>query len=141
MLDFIKRWWLRNKTESIVGMPEKRDIYNVSLQNIDIRSNANKLVRVYYLSLGEDSIGDFSTYIPPSVISITNKVFLSIDDRGAVMALQDTEEEYSDLPVGLLITYPDTILKNTYFILHVSQDTLRKYNISTDVVRTYIILT
>jgi hypothetical protein len=132
MLNLLKRWWLRNKTESTVGMPEKSDVYNVSLQNIDIRSNANKLMRVYYLSLGEDSIGDFSTYIPPSVISITNKVFLSIDDRGAVMALQDTEEEYNDLPVGLLITYPDTILKNTYFILHISQDTLRKYNINTN---------
>ncbi len=141
MLDFLKRWWLKNKTENSIDMPQKRDIYNVSLKNIDIKSNANKLVRVYYLSLGEDSIGDFSTYIPPSVISITNKVFLSIDERGAVMALQDTEEEYSDLPVGLLITYPDTILKNTYFILHVSQDTLHKYNInSNDINRSLIFI-
>jgi len=130
MLNRIKKWWLRNKTQDTVDMPEKSDIYNVSLQSIDIRSSANKLVRVYYLNLGEDSIGDFSTYVPPSVISITNKVFLSIDDRGAVMALQDTEEEYTDLPVGLLITYPDTILKNTYFILHIGQDTLSKYSIS-----------
>ena len=132
MLNLVRKWWLRNKPESTVNMPEKSNVYNVSLKNIDIRRNANKLVKVYYLSLGEDSIGDFGTYIPPSVISITNKVFISIDERGAVMALQDIEEEYNDLPVGLLITYPDTILKNAYFILHISQDTLYKYDISTD---------
>ncbi len=128
----MKKWWLRNKRESTATIPEEGTIYNVSLKNIDIRRNINKLVKFYYLSLGEDSVGDFSTYIPPSVISITNKVFLSIDERGTVMALQDTEEEYSDLPVGLLITYPDTILKNTYFMLYISQDTLYKQNISTN---------
>ncbi len=141
MLDIIRKWLQRHNTKGTVGITEKDDVYNVSLQNIDLRSNANKLVKVYYLSLGEDSIGDFRTYIPPSVISITNKVFLSIDERGAVMALQDTEEEYSDLPVGLMITYPDTILKNTYFILHVGQDTLHKYNINkNDVNRSLIFI-
>jgi len=132
MLNLIKKWWLRNKTEGTDDASENSAVYNVSLRNIDIRRNVNKLVKFYYLSLGEDSIGDFGTYIPPSVISITNKVFLSIDERGTVMALQDTEVEYSELPVGLLITYPDTILKNTYFMLHISQNTLHKYNISTN---------
>jgi hypothetical protein len=132
MLDLIKRWLLRNKPEGTAKMPEQNTIYNISLQNIDIRRNVNKLAKFYYLSLGEDSISDFSTYIPPSVISVTNKVFLSINERGAVMALQDTEEEYNDLPIGFLITYPDTILKNTYFMLHISEDTLYKHNISTN---------
>jgi hypothetical protein len=132
MLNLIKKWWSKSKAKGTANVLEKEAVHNVSLQNIDIRSNVNKLVKFYYLTLGEDSVGDFSTYIPPSVISVTNRVFLSINERGAVMALQDTEEEYSDLPVGLLITYPDTILKNTYFMLHINQDTLHKYNISTN---------
>jgi hypothetical protein len=132
MLNLIKKWWSKSKAKSTADVLEKEAVHNFSLQNIDIRSNIKKLVKFYYLTLGEDSVGDFSTYIPPSVISVTNRIFLSINERGAVMALQDTEEEYSDLPVGLLITYPDTILKNTYFMLHINQDTLHKYNISTN---------
>ncbi len=129
MLNLFKRWGLKSSDDTRLTGFNKDTIYNVSLRNIDIKKNANKLVRVYYLSLGEDIIGDFNTYIPPSVISVTNKIFLSIDERGAVMALQDTEEEYNDLPIAFLITYPDTILKNTYFIHHISQETLQKYGI------------
>jgi hypothetical protein len=132
MLNLFRRLRLSNLPKGDLSASKKDDVYNVSLRNIDIRKNADKLVRLYYLALGEEGTGDFNTYIPPSVISITNKVFLSIDDRGAVIALQDTEEEYDDLPIAFLITYPDTILKNTYFIHHISQETLRKHNIDSE---------
>ena len=129
MLNLLRRWWLKNSAERDPNTFDKENIYNVSLKNIDIKNNADKLVKVYYLSLGEDGLSDFNIYMPPSVISITSKVFISIDDRGAVMALQDTEEEYNELPIAFLITYPDTILKNTYFIHHISLETLQKYDI------------
>jgi hypothetical protein len=129
MLNLLRKWWQKSTTEKGSNISNKESIYNASLRNIDIKSNADKLVKVYYLSLSEDDIGDFNIYIPPSVISTANKVFLSIDERGAVMALQDTEEEYNDLPIAFLITYPDTILKNTYFIHHISFETLQKYDV------------
>jgi hypothetical protein len=129
MLSLLRRWTLKKSAERDSNTSDKENVYNVSLRNIDIKNNADKLVKVYYLSLGEDGVTDYNIYIPPSVISVTGKVFLSIDEKGAVMALQDTEEEYSDLPIAFLITYPDTILKNTYFIHHISLETLQKLNI------------
>jgi hypothetical protein len=130
MLKLLRRLLSKETVGGNLGNVEKESIYNASLRNIDIKSNADKLVKVYYLSLGEDGSGDFNIYVPPSVISVTGKVFLSIDEKGAVMALQDTEEEYSYLPIGFLITYPDTILKNTYFIHHISLETLQKLDIN-----------
>ena len=132
MLNLFKRWTQKSLAKGDLSISDKQDVYNVSLRNIDIKGNIDKLVKVYYLSLGEDTVGGFNTYIAPSVISITNKVFLSIDDRGAVMALQDAEEEYNDLPIAFLMTYPDTILNNTYFIHHVSHETLQKYNVDSE---------
>jgi hypothetical protein len=129
MLSLLRRWTLKKSAERDSNTSDKENVYNVSLRNIDIKNNADKLVKVYYLSLGEDGVTDYNIYIPPSVISVTGKVFLSIDEKGAVIALQDTEEEYSDLPIAFLITYPDTILKNTYFIHHISLETLQKLNI------------
>jgi hypothetical protein len=134
MLNLLRKWWLKSPAEKGLNTFDKESIYNVSLRNIDIKSNADKLVKVYYLSLGEDGVGDFNIYIPPSVISITNKVFISIDERGAVIALQDTEEEYNELPIAFLITYPDTILKNTYFIHHISFETLKNYDIEPEAI-------
>jgi hypothetical protein len=132
MFSLFRRLGLKGASEGGSNTSKKDDVYNVSLRSIDIKKNVDKLVRLYYLALGEEGTGDFNIYIPPSVISLTNKVFLSIDDRGAVIALQDTEEEYDDLPIALLITYPDTILKNTYFIHHISHETLRKHNIDSE---------
>jgi hypothetical protein len=135
MLRLFRKWLAKNSVGGESNTLSNDSFYNVSLKDIDIKANADKLVRVYYLSLGEDGFGDFNIYVPPSVISITNKVFLSIDERGAVMALQDIEEEYSDLPIALLINYPDTILKNTYFIYHISNETLQKYSINPESIR------